>query len=142
MSYDRETWTGFVHVYCYFEPLEPVEDLTAWMDTVMSEWMDSRGYTFYSKDAEVYVYNFEIVMRDGRPVVHLLVDGDIEGEGEDDFEEEGDNLGDAIDDDFSGLEDVARIIDRGWETDCVHIDTWYDEDAAYEDYRDRCDDDY
>lgn len=141
MSYERETWRGYVHVYCYFEPLtEVVGDLTAWMDEVVSKWMEEYEYTFDS--TEVWVDNFEIIVKDGKPMVHLSVEGAIEGEGEDDFEEEGDSLGDAIDCDFSGLEDVARILDRGWETDCEDIDTWYDEDAAYEDYRDRCDDDY
>lgn len=89
MTYERETWRGYVHVYCYFIPLEPVEDLTAWMDTVMSQWMEDFGYTFYSKDTVVYVDNFEIVQKDGKPIVHLLIDGDIEGESEDDFEGEG-----------------------------------------------------
>ena len=137
MTYERETWRGCVHVYCYFEPIEPVEDLTAWMDTVMSEWMDSRGYTFYTKDTEVYVDNFEIVMRAGRSVVRLLVIGDIEGDGEGYFEDEGDAIGESVLRDFSGLEDVAIILDSGWETDCVDIDTWYDEDAAYEASRDK-----
>lgn len=139
MSYERETWRGYVHVYCYFEPLtEVVGDLTAWMDEVVSKWMEEYEYTFDS--TEVWVDNFEIVVKDGKPMVHLSVEGAIEGEGEDDFEEEGDSLGDAIDDDFSGLEDVARILDRGWETDCEDIDTWYDEDAAYEAWRDSRDD--
>ena len=137
MTYERETWRGYVNVYCYFEPIEPVEDLTAWMDTVMSEWMDSRGYTFYTKDTEVYVDNFEIVMRAGRSVVRLLVIGDIEGDGEGYFEDEGDAVGESVLRDFSGLEDVAIILDSGWETDCVDIDTWYDEDAAYEASRDK-----
>ena len=137
MTYERETWRGYVHVYCYFEPIEPVEDLTAWMDTVVSEWMEMYEYEFYSKDAEVYVDNFEIVMRDGKPVVHLLVDGDIQGDGEGYFEDEGDAIGESVLRDFSGLEDVAIILDSGWETDCVDIDTWYDEDAAYEASRDK-----
>ena len=137
MTYERETWRGYVHVYCYFEPIEPVEDLTAWMDTVMSEWMEMYEYDFYSKDAEVYVDNFEIVMRAGRSVVRLLVIGDIEGDGEGYFEDEGDAVGESVLRDFSGLEDVAIILDSGWETDCVDIDTWYDEDAAYEASRDK-----
>lgn len=140
MTYERETWRGYVHVYCYFKPLEPVEDLTAWMDEVVSKWMEKYEYTFDS--TEIWVDNFEIVMRAGEPTAYLSVEGAIEGEGEDDFEEEGDSLGEAIYDDISGLEDVARILCRGWATDCEDIDTWYDEDAAYEDYKDRCDDDY
>lgn len=141
MTYEREDWKGYVHVYCYFEPLtEVVGDLTAWMDEVVSKWMEEYEYTFDS--TEVWVDNFEIVVKDGKPMVHLSIEGAIEGEGEDAFEEEGDSLGEAIYDDISGLEDVARILCRGWETNCEDIDTWYDEDAAYEDWRDSRDDDY
>ena len=139
MSYEVESWRGYVHAYCYFEPLaEVVGDLTAWMDEVVSKWMEEYEYTFDSD--EVWVDNFEIVVKDGKPMVHLSVEGAIEGEGEDDFEDEGDSLGGAIDDDFSGFEDVAKILDRGWENHCEDIDVWYDEDAAYEAWRDSHDD--
>ena len=139
MSYEIESWRGYVHAYCYFEPLaEVVGDLTAWMDEVVSKWMEEYEYTFDSDD--VWVDNFEIVVKDGKPMVYLSVEGAIEGEGEDDFEDEGDSLGGAIDDDFSGFEDVAKILDRGWENHCEDIDVWYDEDAAYEAWRDSHDD--
>ena len=137
MTYKRETWRGYVHVYCYFEPLKPVEDLTAWMDTVVSDWMEDFGYTFYSKDTVVYVDNFEIVQKGGKTSVRLLIVGDIEGESEDDFEGEGASIAEDILRDFSGFKYMARIFESGWETDCVDIDTWYDEDAAYEASRDK-----
>lgn len=139
MSYERETWSGSVWVYCYFEPIgEVVGDLSAWMDAVMAVWMEDYGYSF--DDREVWVYNFEIVEKGGKPQIHLVIQADIEGEGEDDFEAEGDAIAEGIVCDLEGLADVARILESGWDTVIDDIDTWYDEDAAYEAWRDSRDD--